>query len=60
MKIPASAKYGIIEQMMQREDNMLNIKWLLGDSRRIPFRILSLPADSRSQRATRAAGSDRL
>ena len=28
MKIPASAKYGIIEQMMQREDNMLNIKWL--------------------------------
>ena len=28
MKIPASAKYDIIEQMMQREDNMLNIKWL--------------------------------
>ena len=28
MKIPAKAKYAIIEQMMQREDNMLNIKWL--------------------------------
>lgn len=28
MKIPASSKYAIIEQMMQREDNMLNVKWL--------------------------------
>ena len=28
MKIPASAKYAIIEQMMQQEDNMLSIKWL--------------------------------
>ena len=28
MKIPANAKYAIIEQMLQREDNMLNIKWL--------------------------------
>ena len=28
MKIPANAKYAIIEQMMNREDNLLNVKWL--------------------------------
>ena len=28
MKIPANVKYAIIEQMMNREDNMLNVKWL--------------------------------
>lgn len=60
MKIPASAKYGIIEQMMQREDNMLNIKWLCETAGVSPFRILSLPADSRTQIATRTEGSGRL
>lgn len=28
MKVPANAKYAIIEQMMKREGNMLNVKWL--------------------------------
>lgn len=28
MKIPANAKYAIIEQMMNREGNLLNVKWL--------------------------------
>jgi len=28
MKIPANVKYVIIEQMMSREGNMLNVKWL--------------------------------
>ena len=28
MRIPANAKYTIIEQMMNREDNLLNVKWL--------------------------------
>lgn len=28
MKIPANTKYAIIEEMLKREDNMLNIKWL--------------------------------
>lgn len=28
MKIPANAKYAIIEEMMKREDNLLNVKWL--------------------------------
>ena len=28
MRIPANAKYAIIEQMMNREDNLLNVKWL--------------------------------
>ena len=52
MKIPASAKYGIIEQMMQREDNMLNIKWLCetaGVSRSGYYHYLQT-ADLREQR----------
>ena len=28
MRIPANAKYAIIEQMVNREDNLLNVKWL--------------------------------
>jgi len=52
MKIPASAKYAIIEQMMQREDNMLNIKWLCetaGVSRSGYYHYLQT-ADLREQR----------
>ena len=52
MKIPASTKYAIIEQMMQREDNMLNIKWLCetaGVSRSGYYHYLQT-ADLREQR----------
>jgi len=28
MKVSANVKYVIIEQMMSREGNMLNVKWL--------------------------------
>lgn len=28
MRIHANAKYAIIEQMVNREDNLLNVKWL--------------------------------
>ena len=28
MKVPANAKYAIIEQMMHRDNNMLNVRWL--------------------------------
>ena len=52
MKIPANAKYAIIEQMLQREDNMLNIKWLCetaGVSRSGFYHYLQT-ADLRDQR----------
>ena len=52
MKIPANAKYAIIEQMLQREDNMLNIKWLCetaGVSRSGYYHYLQT-ADLREQR----------
>ena len=52
MKIPTNAKYVIIEQMMQREDNMLNVKWLCetaGVSRSGYYHYLKT-ADLRRQR----------
>ena len=60
MKIPANVKYAIIEQMMNREDNMLNVKWLCdtaGVSRSGYYHYLKT-ADLREQREQqdRAAG----
>ena len=52
MKIPANVKYAIIEQMMNREDNMLNVKWLCdtaGVSRSGYYHYLKT-ADLREQR----------
>ena len=52
MKIPANVKYAIIEQMMNRGDNMLNVKWLCdtaGVSRSGYYHYLKT-ADLREQR----------
>ena len=55
MKIPANVKYAIIEQVVQREDNLLNIKWLCetaGVSRSGYYHYLQT-SDLRNQREQR-------
>ena len=55
MKIPANVKYAIIEQVVQREDNLLNIKWLCetaGVSRSGYYHYLQT-SDLRDQREQR-------
>ena len=55
MRIPANVKYAIIEQVVQREDNLLNIKWLCetaGVSRSGYYHYLQT-SDLRNQREQR-------
>ncbi len=55
MRIPANVKYAIIEQVVQREDNLLNIKWLCetaGVSRSGYYHYLQT-SDLRDQREQR-------
>ena len=55
MKVPANAKYAIIEQMVHRDNNMLNVKWLCdtaGVSRSGYYHFLQT-SDLREQREQR-------
>lgn len=55
MKVPANAKYAIIEQMISKEGNMLNVKWLCdtaGISRSGYYHYLQT-SDLREQREQR-------
>lgn len=43
MNVPASAKYAIIREMTQRDNNLLNIAWLCAAAGVFAIRILPLP-----------------